>query len=283
FVLRQRGDALLRYAVLSLLVFPFLSGGFDALPLALLALSTAWLAAGWSRGWWAAGIGALVKVVPGVAWAWGQTRWRAAVTALAVTVAVGLAPLLVAHDTTSSYLGYALKRGVQVESVAASTTWVAHEVTGTANRYAYRFRSWQIAGGGGEAVAWELAALAGMALVFFAARRHPLDPWLAALAAVGVFLCGSKVLSPQFVAWGAPLAAVVGGRWFAAYAAVAALTFIAYALPSGPGAILTLALLRNLVLVALTVAAVRASVAGRRAVGEGLDPGPGFVDLGGQR
>ena len=282
FVLRPRGDALLRYAALSLLVFPFLSGGFDALPMGLIALSTAWIAAGRGRGWWAAGIGALVKVVPGVAWVWGGKRWLAAVAALVVTVVVGLAPLIVAHDATSSYVGYALKRGVQVESVAASTTWVAHAATGTDNRYAYRFKSWQIAGGGAEALAWELAAATGMGLLFVGARRRQMDPWLAALAAVGVFLCGSKVLSPQFVAWGAPLAAVVGGGWFVAYTAVAALTFLAYALPSGPGAILTFAVLRNLVLVGLTVAAVRCSLAGRCFTDERSDPRPGVVDLGGE-
>ena len=265
FVLRRCGDdALIRYGVLSLLVWPFLSGGFDALPMAAIAFSAAWLAAGRGRGRWAAAVGTLIKVVPGVAWVWGRTRWRAALAALVVTIAVGLAPLLVAHDATSSYLGYAVKRGVQVESVAASTTWLTHRVTRTANHYSYRFKSWQIAEGGAQALAWEVAAALGMFVVFVAAWRRRLDPWMAALATVLLFLCGSKVLSPQFVAWAAPVAAVLGGPWFAAYAGVAGLTFIAYALPSGPGPILAFALVRNAVLVGLTIAAVRRTVLPRR-------------------
>ena len=58
-----------------------------------------------------------------------------------------------ATGATSSYVGYSLKRGVQVESVAASTTWVADHLTGHPDRYAYRFKSWQIAGGNGQLAA----------------------------------------------------------------------------------------------------------------------------------
>ncbi len=256
-VFTGRRAALLRYGVLSLFVFPFISGGFDALPMAALAASTWLLTAENGWGWAVAGAGALVKVSPGVVWVWGRTRWRAAVAALAVTVAVALVPLSVARDATSSYLGYALKRGVQVESVAASTTWVAHRIEGAPDHFAYRFKSWQIAHGGAEATAWEAVALVGMAALFIAARRRQLDPWLASLAAVLLFLCGSKVFSPQFVAWGAPLAAVVGGRWFVAYLAVAALTFLAYVVPSGPGAILGFALVRNAVVVTTAALALQ--------------------------
>src|SRR5260370_6479654 len=42
-VLSHRPGAGRRYALLSLLVSPFLSAGFDALPMAAIAISTAWL------------------------------------------------------------------------------------------------------------------------------------------------------------------------------------------------------------------------------------------------
>jgi len=263
FVLRGRQGAVLRWAVLSLLVFPFLSGGFDALPMAAIALSTAWLARGEVRGWVAAGVGALVKLSPAAAWVWSRARWRAGAAVLAVTVAAALAPLAVAHDATSSYVGYSLKRGVQVESVAASTTWVADHLTGHPDRYAYRFKAWQIAGGNGAALAWELVALAGFVAVAVAAFRRPLDPWLASFTCVLLFLCGSKVLSPQFMAWGAPLAAVLGGGWFGAYLVGAGLTFLAYSAASGPGAILALSLVRNLVMLGLAGAALWRLLGGR--------------------
>jgi len=182
---------------------------------------------------------------------------------LIASLALALAPLAIASSATSSYLGYGLKRGVQVESVAASTTWVAHHVAGRPDHYAYKFKSWQIGGGGPAALAWTLAAVAGALVVFVFSWRRDMDPWVAALTSVVLFLCGSKVLSPQFIAWAAPVAAVAGGRWFGAYACAAALTFFAYAAVSGPGAILALSLLRNAVLVGIAVAGVITLVRGR--------------------
>ena len=78
-------------------------------------------------------------------------------------------------------------------------------------------------------------------------------PWLASLLAVLLLLVGNKVLSPQYIAWGAPLAAVAGGRWFRGYVVVAALT-LALGLPHGRAhdAFMVLALLRNAALVGLT-------------------------------
>ena len=60
-------------------------------------------------------------------------------------------PAAIAHRSHDSYIGYTLERGVQVESLAASTAWVAHRVTGATDRFAYRFKSWQIGGAGGAA------------------------------------------------------------------------------------------------------------------------------------
>jgi len=57
------------------------------------------------------------------------------------------------------------------------------------------------------------------------------------------------VLSPQYLAWTAPLAAAVGGRTFILHLAMAALTVAAYSVVSGSQGILTLAALRNLILV----------------------------------
>ena len=70
-----------------------------------------------------------------------------------------------------------------------------------------------------------------------------------ALLAAALFLISSKVLSPQYFAWPAPLSAVVGGPAFVLHLAMAALTVLAYTVVSGSEAILTVAAVRNVVLV----------------------------------
>ena len=80
FVLRRVEGSLWRWVPLSMLVFPFLSGGFDALPMLAIAGSTALLARGAASGWWLAGAGAVLKLTPGVAWVWGRPLRRGAVS-----------------------------------------------------------------------------------------------------------------------------------------------------------------------------------------------------------
>ena len=123
-LLRRFDGALWRWVPFSILLFPFLAGGFDALPMAAIAWSTALLAAGAGAGWWVAAAGAAVKLVPGGAWVWGRRGLWQAVAALVVIVPVLLAPGLLARHPDDAYIGYTLHRGVQVESVAASTTWL---------------------------------------------------------------------------------------------------------------------------------------------------------------
>jgi len=266
-VLRHHRDALLRYAVLSLVLFPFISGGFDSFPMAALAVSTHLLAAGAAAGWWVAAAGTLVKLVPGVAWLWCRTHLRTAVVALIVTGALAALPALVADDLDDSYIGWTLHRGIQVESLAGGLVWAWREANGNDPAFVHRYRAWEVEGG--DAVATGAALAAGAAALLLAARGRRDQPWLSALTLVAIALCGSKVLSPQFVTWGAPLAAVVGGRWFAGYCGVAVLTWFAYASPGGPGVLVGVALVRNLALVGLAVAGLR----------QLLQPGPDVVDL----
>lgn len=274
WVLRPVDGALWRWVSLSMMVFPFLAGGFDALPMAAIAGSTALLAGGSAAGWWLAGLGAVVKIAPGAAWVWGRGHVGMAVAALAVTAAVLLVPGAIADDPDDAYLGYALHRGVQVESVAATTAWVAQRVAGETPRFAYRFKAYEIDGAGGAAAGWTVVGVAGIVLVaLMAGRGGPADPWLAAFTTVVLFLIANKVLSPQFVAWPAPLAAVLGGWWFRSWLAIAALTLAAY-LGDGPTWILSCAALRNVVLVLAAAAGLRAlRVSGRpsgpRAAGAG--------------
>lgn len=257
FVLRRVDGAMWRWVPLSMLLFPLLAGGFDALPMAAIAASTALLAAGTASGWWVAALGAIVKLSPATAWVWGRTAWPTAVFTAFVTGAVLLAPSLLARHPDDGYLGYSLHRGVQVESVAATTTWVRHRLTGEESQFAYRFKAHEIDGADVSAAVWALLGLAGLGIVALkVVRDAPVDPWLAAFATLTIVLTANKVLSPQFIAWPAPVAAVLGGVWFRAWLVITGLTMAAY-LGDGPTWILTCAAVRNAALVVVAVAAVR--------------------------
>jgi hypothetical protein len=254
-VLRHHDGAVRRYGLLSLMVFPFLSGGFDAFAMAAITLSTAWLVEERAAGWWMAGAGTLVKLSPAVAWVWCRRRGGAAAAALVATAAVGILPALWYGRSDRTYIGYTLHRGVQVESLPASITWLVHLVVGTRSHYAYRFKSWEIAGAG--ATAGVALVLAAAGLVILAVRARGADPWVAALTAVLLVLCSSKVLSPQYLAWGAPLAALASGRLYQGYLALTAITLLAYSVGGGATTILAFSAVRNLGLVGLTLMALR--------------------------
>lgn len=268
-VLRHRPDALRRYLVCSAVVFPLMAGGFDALPMAALAISTAALIDGKPWGWWVAGLGATVKLVPGSAWLWARSHRYTAVVALTVTIAVLLTPVLLVGLSRDSYAGYALKRGVQMESVGASLTWMLQRLQGHASLFESRFGAIELHGADGAATFATASSLVALALLWRRARA--LDPWLASFGAVILVLAGSKVLSPQFVVWPAPLAAVLGGRWFRWYLLLVGTTTLAYLLPgySTDVPFLVVTFIRNLVLLGCAGDIVR----------ELLHPRPHPVDL----
>jgi hypothetical protein len=264
-VLRHHPSALRRYALLSLLVWPFLSGGFDALPMAAIAISTAWLVEDRASAWWVAAAGALAKLSPAAAWVWGRRHLVVAGVALVVTVGLGLIPAALAKTSTSSYIGYTAKRGVEVESVASTTKWLADELTGTDSHFAYRFKSWEIDGAKGLATTWTaLAALGVLLVAALAGRDGPPDPWLASFTTILLLLIGFRVLSPQYIAWPAPLAAVLGGRWWRTWMVVAGLTMVTYLIGGTPNQYLAIILVRNAVLVVCAVWALARLAGGQR-------------------
>ncbi len=245
-----------RYVVLSTVQFPLLSGGFDALAMACIVWSTAMLAEDDSRGWWIAGLGATVKLFPGVAWGWARRWGRQGTLVLAGTLAVLVAPLLLGSGR-NVYIGYHVERGVQQESIAASFVYVARRLMGHPVEVAYRFRAQELVGA--EAVGVVLLVVFGALAVALAMRsRFALprpDPWFAAFALLMVVLCASKVLSPQFITLAAPLAAYLGGKWASTYLVMLALTIVAFLDESKTGVFMTVVAARNVLFVGLAVAA----------------------------
>lgn len=213
---------------------------FDFLPVALVAAALAAL----TRGRPAAGLallgaGTMTKLFPAVlvpvalAWLWGRGQPAAArrgLLAFAAVVALVSAPFL-----SSAYLDTArfhLERPVQIESTPATVLFAlgGSHVTGapvTEDPY----KSNGLAGGNAGAVE-ALFALALVLTLTWIATRAAARPDRAHLlrcsfAAVLAFVVLGKVLSPQYMIWLVPFAAL---GWAAGDRLPAALTATAVAL-----------------------------------------------------
>jgi hypothetical protein len=134
----------------------------------------------------------------------------------AVLLAIG-APFAARGGFPSTMVRFHLDRPVQIESTPASVIEAVggSYVTGDPIR-PDRFKSNGLDGGAADAIAAAcslLAVLAALGIVALAARRPSRDAvLLAALAVTLAFVCFSKVLSPQYLCWLLPLAAVAVGR-----------------------------------------------------------------------
>jgi hypothetical protein len=262
WVVRHHPGALRRYLLLSLFVFPFLSGGFDAFTMATIAFSTALLASGRRKGWGVAALGALTKVSPATAWVWARTHPKHAAVSAVIAGGALAAPLALAPNADATFVGWSLHRGVQAESVAATGTWLARLIGHTPVEFVYRYRSTEIVQA--EEVGLAVAIVAAAAFVLLACRARRIEPWLAAFASLLIFLCGFKVLSPQYLAWGAPLAAIVGGRKFVGYATAAGITTATYLFAETRAVLLGMTAVRNAVLVVLTLSVLCEVLPSRR-------------------
>jgi hypothetical protein len=199
-------------------------GGAVELGLAVLALGTM------TKLW------PVVIAFVALAWLLGRGERALALRAAAVfaiVVALCALPFVALGGFPGPMIRFHLDRPVQIESLPATVlelTGGSH-VTGSPI-VADRFKSNGLDGGIADA-AGLLAAVAmvatGLAIAALAARRPTADGLvLAALAITLAFVALGKVLSPQYVCWLLPLAAVAAGRGTAllgpALVAAAALT-----------------------------------------------------------
>jgi hypothetical protein len=138
-----------------------------------------------------------------------QRRWRA-LAAVVVTGAIGLAAWVAAVGTTGldQVLTFRGARGWEIESIGGMfVRAVTHDPVGVENG------AWRI---GISAVQWGkpltavmLATVAGLwALAWWRARDDVLVEAITPLAAIAAFLAFSTLLSPQFVYWLLPFAAI---------------------------------------------------------------------------
>jgi hypothetical protein len=212
---------------------------FDLLPAALtlggLALLPSSRRAAVPAAFALLGLGTMTKLWPAavalVALAWlvgrGQrVAARQGLVAFAVVVAAIGVPFAALGGFPSAMVRFHVERPVQIESTTASVLEVVggSHVTG-APVTEDRFKSNGLAGGlAGPVLALSTLALAACLIAFtlLAARRHRgEDVLLAAFGVTLAFVALGKVLSPQYVCWLLPLAAVA---WTAGARAAAALT-----------------------------------------------------------
>jgi hypothetical protein len=280
---RERGPLAAWLVVAApLLIGALLRTRFDAVALSLTMVALLLLVRDRPRSGFAVlGIAGMLKLFPlalvPVAAAWlagrGRTREAPIGVGIAAAVVVVISLPVLGAGYIDSYR-FHLERPVQIESTPATLLWIGGDpvITGTASN-PDRFRSQGVdaPGDGLVATAFAILQALGLAVACLLAataggdrtRRLVLTTFLALLSIIAL----GKVLSPQFLIWLVPFAALAwtyGERAVAALAAAAiVLTSIEFPsryfdLIAGDDGVFALVGVRNLLLVlALTTLAAR--------------------------
>jgi Glycosyltransferase family 87 len=278
----SRRRALLAAAAMPLLCGAMVRTHFDLAPVALLLASLLLLCAARPRlGLAVLGLGAMTKgfpllaAPPALAWLAASGERRAAVEGAACLAAVILviagAAVAVSPSGAAEAVSFQIDRPVQIESSPASVLFAldglgAGETVGVSSHRSDGLEH--------EADGWVtalfLAVLLGVVTACSAyARGGPRQMVLAGLTAVAAYVALGKVLSPQYLIWLVPLAALAfAWRLHAAAAAVAAaavLTQIEFpanylgVVSREPGALALVALRNTSLLAAVTLLAAAAA------------------------
>jgi len=220
------------------------------------------------------GLGAATKLFPALlvpmalVWLVARGERRAAWQGAAVfAVVVALIALPFAPHGLARVVTFHLDRPVQIESGPATVLLAVGDstVTGVPG-HPDAFKSQGLVGGPADAVAavGALLSLAAIAAVAYAARRRADARWLVlcAFATLVAFVALGKVLSPQFVIWLVPFAALAWAwrEWAAAAAVTGAIVLTQFEFPSrywdlvygNTGAAVLVGVRNLLLLVALT-------------------------------
>jgi uncharacterized membrane protein len=251
----SRWDAAAMFIGLGGALIPLVIWRFDILPAFLSSVAlAAWIARrpGWSG--LSLGLGTMAKIFPvflGPVFfvaAVVERRWKEAAlmtAAGAITVAVVLSgPVLVAGTKAFSYILYQENRGIEIESIAGGlAAWYgAFQHTGTL--VSLGFGSWQISSIQLHYLAQPIAAFnvivvvltilaAGVSFLrdkreFGEIQAGTMVKYLA--ATVFVLMLTNKVLSPQYLVWLLPFAALMPGRQSLLFLAISVITVFVYPL-----------------------------------------------------
>jgi glycosyl transferase family 87 len=253
---------------------------YDLLPAAIVAAALLLLARERPTAAFAVlGLGAVTKLYPALlvpvaaAWLLGRGERRAAVrgvAAFAAVVVVVSLPFL--GDGYVEQVRFHVERPVQIESTPASVLWALSDADVTGDPIEHdRFKSNGLEGGGADVVQPLFAVLLAVVLagiVWLASRNRDVRHLvLCAFAAVLAFVALGKVLSPQFMVWLAPFAALCAAwRMYVPAALCAgafALTLVEFPgryfdLVHGDNVVVLVVGLRNVLLVAALMATLAA-------------------------
>jgi hypothetical protein len=196
---------------------------FDLAPVLCLVAGVACVAATRPRiGFLLFGVGAALKLFPlaaapvAAAWLFGRGRRGEAVTGLVITAVVaGLAiaaAVAISADGATEAVEYHVERPVQIESLPASILNGVEAVGGEAPAPVHSHRSDGLEHSAADAISVGFATLLGLMIVGLILIARRLDDvrglGIATLASAAAFASLGKVLSPQFMLWLIPLAAV---------------------------------------------------------------------------
>jgi hypothetical protein len=280
-------------ALSPLLVGAMVRTHFDALPAALALAALVAFAAG-ARGarplrrdlltpvaFFLLALGGMVKLWPlvlvpvAVVWLWARGQRSAAVLGVVLTAVVSVAILApFDRDGLRDAVRFHQDRPVQIESTPATVLYVLGDsyVTGDPIRPDV-YKSNGLAGGAAHTVAvlfqlLQVAALLGAAALAARGERDVRQLGLCAMLAVLAFVVFGKVLSPQYLVWLMPFAAIAwawGARLPAlltlAAAAVTQLEFPSryFRLLTGDGTTFAIVGVRNALLVAAAISLAAAA------------------------
>jgi hypothetical protein len=252
--------AAIAYLILSTPVMPFVYFRTDLLPVALLVAGLALPLRGKERiGGLSVALGFLAKLWPAIAIpSLLYERWRAGVWALVATVVSTIAWLIWAPSGPWDVLSFRHATGWQIESTIGAVL-LASGAEPRLDQGAWR-------AGGSLPIARPLLILV-LAIGIGMLWRYRRDVIATTLAAIAVMLFVAPILSPQYVIWLLPFAAVCWARGdldLAVPMAISALTLLVTALflkstiEQLPWLLIVVLLVRNALLPTLAYQALRA-------------------------
>ncbi len=213
------------YTLYCSLLAPLVIGRFELAPMVLAFAATCWWFSGRAiRGGITAGLGALMKIFPGVAAApalvWEAARLRTmrarGMKALLATLAAGVACwFLLGGRRVLESLGYHAGRGLEIESLFGGALFLAGTISRSKTPWVFDHNAYHLSSEWGARLAFLTFPVQATALllVMWAFRRSGMAEGVRfSAAAVLAFIVFGKVLSPQYMIWLFPFVAVLGGR-----------------------------------------------------------------------